>query len=299
VSEETPYRLDRSAVRSTFDRASKSYDAAAVLQRQVRETLLERLELVSIEPKVVLDAGAGTGWGSRALRKRYPGATVLAADSSAGMLRVAGRRRGWRRPFVRVCADASAWPLAQASVDLVFSNFLLPWVDLPEALAEFRRVLAPRGLLTFTTLGPDTLKELKAAWAELHAHDRVARFIDMHHVGDALVQAGFAAPVLDVEYYTLEYSDLAALAADLKAAGSGNPSEGRPRGLTTPRRLAALGAVYERFRSGGRLPATYEVVFGQAWAPAERAARGSEVGIALDDIRRKLAERRRSGVSDP
>jgi malonyl-CoA O-methyltransferase len=116
-------------------------------------------------------------------------------------------------------------------------------------------------------------------------------------VGDALVQAGFAAPVLDVEYYTLRYRDVPALGADLKAVGAGNVGETRPRGLTTRRRLAALETAYEGFRSEGRLPATYEVVFGQAWAPANQVSRGSDVGIPLDDIRRKLAERRLSGDS--
>jgi malonyl-CoA O-methyltransferase len=280
-------------VRRSFDRAAASYDAAAVLQGEVRDALLERLELVSIEPRVVLDAGAGTGQGSRALRRRYPKAVVLAADSALGMLRVAARRRGWLRPIACVRADALAWPLRDASVDLIFSNFLLPWVDLPAALAEFRRVLAPRGLLTFASLGPDTLKELRAAWARVDGHSRVANFTDMHDVGDALVRAGLAAPVLDVEYYTLEYPDLRALAADLRAVGARNATEGRPRGLTSPRKLVTLEAAYEEFRRDGRLPATYEVVFGQAWAPAASPARGgADVGIPLEDIRRQLASRR-------
>jgi malonyl-CoA O-methyltransferase len=294
VSGGAPHRLDTRAVRRAFERASESYDAAAVLQREVRDALLERLDLVSIEPRVVLDAGAGTGQGSRALRRRYPGAVVLAADSSPAMLRRAARRRGWFRPVACVCADAAAWPLEDASVDLIFSNFLLPWTDLSAALAEFRRVLAPRGLLTFTSLGPDTLKELRAAWAEVDGHERVATFADMHQVGDALVAAGLAAPVLDVEYYTLQYSSLRSLTADLKAVGAANAAEGRLKGLTTPRRLAALEAAYERFRRDGRLPATHEVVFGQAWAPAGPPVRGAPNGeIPLHDMRRQLAGRRR------
>jgi malonyl-CoA O-methyltransferase len=292
VSEIDSYRLDARAVRRSFDRASESYDAAAVLQDDVRTALLERLDLVSIEPRVVLDAGAGTGRGSRALKRRYPKAMVLAADSSRGMLRLAARRRGWRRRIACVCADAGAWPLKDASVDLIFSNFLLPWTDLPAALAEFRRILAPRGLLTFTSFGPDTLKELRAAWARVDGRNRVATFLDMHDVGDTLVGSGLVAPVLDVEYYTLWYSDLRALTADLRATGAVNASAGRPRGLTSPRKLAAVAAAYEESRREGRLPATYEVVFGQAWAPAAPARRGADVGIPLDDIRRQLAVRR-------
>ena len=134
-------------------------------------------------------------------------------------------------------------------------------------------MLAPRGLLTFTTFGPDTLRELRGAWLEVDAHTRVSQFIDMHDIGDALVRAGFAAPVLDVERYTLSYADVRGLTADLKAIGARNATTGRPRGLTSPRKFAAMRAAYEKYRSGGRLPATYEVVFGQAWAPVMSAAR--------------------------
>jgi malonyl-CoA O-methyltransferase len=291
VSEPDPYRLDPRWVRRSFDRASASYDRAAVLEADVRAVLLERLELTALEPRVVLDAGAGTGQGSRALKRRYPAALVVAADSSRRMLGVAARRAGWLRPFARVQTDAAALPLADASVDLIFSNLMLPWTLQEAVFAEFRRVLAPRGLLTFTTLGPDTLKELRSAWARVDAHIRVGRFSDMHDVGDALVRAGLAAPVLDVEHYTLYYRDVPALISDLRAVGTRNATVGRPRGLTSPRKLAALAAAYEEFRREGRLPATYEVVFGQAWAPAQGAAR-PDVGIPLEAVRRQLPGRR-------
>jgi malonyl-CoA O-methyltransferase len=280
-------------MRRSFDRAAASYDAAAVLQAEVRGPLLARLDLTRLEPRVVLDVGAATGQGARALKQRYPGAHVIAVDSSAGMLRMAGRRRAWLRPFSLLCADAVRLPLADASVDVAFSNLLLPWCD-PDALfAELRRVLAPRGLLTLTGLGPDTLKELRDAWASVDGHVHVVQFIDMHDVGDALVRAGFAAPVLDVERYTLRYSDVRGLAADLKATGARNGAAARLKGLTSPRKFVALQRAYESYRDDGRLPATFEVVFAHAWAPVEARTRDpSAPGVSLASLREQLAARR-------
>jgi malonyl-CoA O-methyltransferase len=292
------YSLDKSWLRRSFDKASVGYDSAAVLQAEVREQLLERLNLTNLTPRCIVDAGTGTGHASRALKKRYPEAVVIAVDSSLGMLRAAGRQQSWLRPFTRLCADAEHLPLPDGSVDLILSNFMLQWSDPDAAFAEFRRVLAPRGFLSFTTLGPDTLRELREAWRGADGHGdlptRVSQFMDMHDIGDALVRAGFAAPVLDVERYTLSYADVRRLAADLKATGARNATAGRPRGLTGPRKFAAMQSAYETFRSEGRLPATYEVVFGQAWAPATSQQRGSDGDtlVSLDDIKRQLRARR-------
>ena len=288
------YALDIAWVRRSFDRACATYDACAVLQGEVRERLLERLDLVALSPRVVLDAGAGTGHASRALKRRYPAARVLAVDSALCMLRSAARQESWFRPFSRICADAVRLPLAEGSVDLILSNFLLPWVDPDAAFAEFRRVLGPRGLFSFTSLGPDTLRELRSAWAQVDSSSRVHTFIDMHDIGDALVRAGFAAPVLDVERYTLTYTDVRRLAADLKAVGARNATTGRPKGLTGPRKFAAMQRAYEFHRRDGRLPATYEVVFGQAWAPAASRRTRGEDRISLSEMQRQLQGRRPS-----
>ncbi len=221
---------------------------------------------------------------------------MLAVDLSLGMLRAAGRQQAWLRPFQRVCADAGRLPLADGSADLILSNLMLPWADPEIVFAEWRRVLAPRGFLSFTTLGPDTLRELRSAWRQAGRRfaeegPRVLQFIDMHDLGDALVRAGFAAPVLDVDRYTLQYTEVRQLAADLKALGTRNATIGRPKGLTGPARFAAMQAAYEEFREAGRLPATYEVVFGQAWAPARRPDPGTtEVSVA--EIKRQLRARR-------
>jgi malonyl-CoA O-methyltransferase len=298
TGESTAYSVDKHWLRRSFDRASATYDAAAVLPTLVRDLLLQRLDLTALSPRVVVDAGTGTGHAGRALKRRYPKAQVLAVDSSLGMLSAAGRQRSWLRPFARLCADAERLPLPDGSVDLIVSNFMLQWSNLDVALAEFHRVLAPRGFLTFTTLGPDTLRELRAAWtragsSHVDSHTRVSHFLDMHDIGDALVRAGFAAPVLDVDRYTLTYADVWNLAADLKAVGARNATVGRPRGLTGPRKFAAMQSAYEAFRVDGRLPATYEVVFGQAWGPAAEVRRAAEsTRVSLDEFKHQLRKRR-------
>jgi malonyl-CoA O-methyltransferase len=288
------YALDTGQVRRSFDRAARTFDDAAVLQTQVRDNLLARLDLMALAPRVVVDAGAGTGHASRALIRRYPKARVIAVDFSRRMLHAAGRQQSWLRRFARVCADAERLPLADGSVDLILSNLMLQWCNPDPVFAEFRRVLAPHGLLTFSTLGPDTLRELRSAWAEVDSRTHVHQFIDMHDLGDALVRSGFASPVLDVERYTLAYIDVRRVAADLKATGAHNATMGRARGLTGRRQFAALQAAYEAHRQDGRLPATYEVVFGHAWTPDTGVRRGAEDGtrVSLDDIKRQLRVRR-------
>lgn len=292
-----PHALDTARVRRGFDRAAGTFDAAAVLHAEVRGALLARLDLTVLRPRVAVDAGAGTGHASRALKRRYPHAIVIAVDTSQAMLITAGRQRAWLRRFVRVRADAERLPFADGAADLIFSNLMLPWCDPDRAFAEFRRVLAPQGLLSFTSFGPDTLRELRSAWmavdldnGEVHVH----HFIDMHDLGDALVRAGFASPVLDVERYTLTYPDLRGLAADLKALGPRNATLGRPRGLTGRQKFVKLQAAYEAFRRDGRLPASCEVVYGHAWAPATavRRERADET-VSLEDLKRQLRARRR------
>jgi malonyl-CoA O-methyltransferase len=288
------YALEPHWVRRSFDRAAKTYDAAAVLHTEVRENLLQRLQLTTLEPRVVLDAGAGTGHASRALKRRYPKAQVIALDSSPKMLQEAKRQQSWLRPFGRVCADAELLPLADGSIDLIVSNLLLQWCNPDAVFAEFRRVLAPHGLLSFSAFGPDTLRELRAAWKEVDSHSHVHQFIDMHDWGDALVRGGFAAPVLDVERFTLQYLDVRKVAADLKATGAHNATAGRAKGLTSTRKFAAMQAAYESFRQDGRLPATYEVVFAHAWVPEHSAQRGSAdaASVSLEEIKRELRARR-------
>ncbi len=285
-----PFSLDRALVRRSFDRASRDYDRSAVLQARVREQLLQRLDLVRVAPSVVVDAGAGTGHASRQLARHFRKAQVIALDVSPAMLRQAGRQQGLWRRFDRLCADAARLPLADASVDLVYSNLMLQWCDdLDAVFAEVRRVLKPHGLFTFSTFGPDTLIELRRAWRAADGLVHVNRFIDMHDIGDALVRAGLVEPVLDVERYTLTYDDTLDLMRDLKAIGAHNVAAGRPAGLTGRGRFARMREAYEAQRRDGKLPATYEVVFGQAWgrdAPPTRmhGVVGGEARVSVGSI---------------
>lgn len=286
-----PFEIDLARVRRSFGRSAGDYDAAAVLQARVRAELLERLGLVRLEPSVVLDLGAGTGHAAFALKRRYRASQVIALDLAEGMLRQAGRRQTLLRRFRRVCAEAAALPLRDASVDLIFSNLMLQWCPDPDrVLRECRRVLKPGGLLTFTSFGPDTLVELRRAWAAADGHTHVNRFIDMHDLGDALLRAGLAEPVMDVERYTLTYPAVRDLMLDLKQVGAHNANAGRPRGLTGKEALARMTAAYEACRRDDRLPATYEVVYGQAWCPVAEPARRQgpgEVRVPIGQIGRR------------
>jgi len=283
-----PFVLDTARVRAAFDAAADAYDEAAVLQAEVRGRLLERLDEVRLRPRAILDAGCGTGHAARALLERYRRARVIALDIAPGMLEATRKRRPWLRRLDLVCANAESIPLPPRSVELVFSNLMLQWCNDPDrAFAEFHRVLAPGGLVMFTTFGPDTLKELRASWGTADRATHVSRFIDMHDLGDALVRAGFAEPVMDVEHFTLTYDSVRALMKELKAMGAHNATAGRSRGLTGRGRLAAVEAAYEGLRRGGRLPSTWEVVYGHAWATGSVPAPDGETRVPVDRIGRR------------
>lgn len=286
--------LDRREIRAAFERASDTYDVAAVLQREIADRLLERLDFIRLVPARVLDAGCGTGYSLPSLSGRYRQATVIGMDMAAGMLRQARRRGGWlsrlgsRRQYL--AGDFGQLPFADASLDLVFSSLALQWCRPEVVFAECRRVLRPGGLLIFSTFGPDTLKELRQAWSAVDGGAHVHGFIDMHDLGDHLVHAGFAEPVLDVERLTLTYETVRALLLDLKHLGAHNAMAARHRGLTGKRRFSAFHAAYEQWRRDGRLPATYEVVYGQAWVPAgppNRHQADGGVGIPVSSIHRR------------
>ena len=289
--------LDRGAVRRSFDDAAGSYDGAAVLQREVGKRLLERLELIRLDPARILDLGCGTGEGTAGLRGRYRRARVIGLDIAPAMLRQTRRRGGWLRPVPVVCGDAEALPLCSDSVDMIFSNLVFQWCDdLPRLFAECQRVLRPGGLLMFSTFGPDTLRELRESWAAADDRVHVNRFVDMHDVGDVLVQRRFADPVMDMETLTLTYHRVRDLMSDLKAIGARNTHRHRHRGMTGRGRLAAMEAAYEAFRGAdGRLPATWEVVYGHAWAAEhlpQTATPDGAVALPLDAVRRRLRGRR-------
>ncbi|MEJ0086174.1 MAG: malonyl-ACP O-methyltransferase BioC [Pseudomonadota bacterium] len=289
------FSLDRRAVATAFDRASASYDAAAALQERVRNELLGRLDELKVEPQTILDLGAGTGHASRALKRRYPKALTVAVDIAPGMLVRAKAQSRWLRRFERVRADAYALPFRDASLDLVFSSLMLQWCDdLAAVFTELARVLKPGGLLLFSTFGPGTLAELRDAWAAADGQpNHVNHFFDPPVIGSALMQAGLAEPVLDVDRIVVHYPDAIALMRELKAIGAHNVTHGRTRGLTSRRRLAAMTAAYETLRRDGKLPATYEVIHAVSWGAERREPENEgfprEAFISPDSIRRRGA----------
>ncbi|GIX39268.1 MAG: hypothetical protein KatS3mg128_0317 [Silanimonas sp.] len=223
--------FDSRAVRRAFGRAARGYSQAAVLQREVESRLLEQLQYLDERvPATVLDLGSGPGSASAALKARWGRkCRVLALDLALPMLReVQAKSRFWR-PIHAVQADACALPLADGSVDLVFSNLCLQWVDdLPRALAELRRVLREGGLLVFSTFGPETLIELREAYARAGITPPLSPFAAIQQVGDALVAQGFKNPVLERDRFTLTYPDTTALMRDLKAIGATDARVDRP-----------------------------------------------------------------------
>jgi malonyl-CoA O-methyltransferase len=247
--------IDRRAARRRFERSAGTYGKFSRLESEVGARMLERLDYVRLEPVRILDAGSGPP--GAALRRRYPRASVVALDFSLAMLARRGLGKWFGRSALSVCADLQALPLADASVDLVWSNMALHWVGDPlAALREFRRVLSPRGLVMFSTLGPDSLKELRAGAGVRRVHD----FIDMHDLGDMLLAAGLADPVMDMERLRLAYPDADTLLADLRGSGQTSARADRPRGL-------AGRAFAERLRRaiGARPSASFEIVYGHAW----------------------------------
>jgi malonyl-CoA O-methyltransferase len=289
MSDSDEYFLDPRAVRRAFDRASSSFAAYSHVHAEIRARLLERLEIVRLEPAVVLDLGAGQGAGAKALCARYRSARVIALDVSHAMLQRAARQQGLLRRFARINADAHRLPLAAGSIDLCFSNLMLQWCADPDGvLRELRRVLRTGALLVFTTLGPDTLKELRHAWAS-DDHVHVHRFIDMHDLGDALLRAGFAEPVMDTERLTVTYPDLTALERELRGSGSTNLAAGRQRGLGGRSAHRAARERYAALHRSEVLPVNLEVVYGHAWIGTTQTVHApGEVRVPVASLRRRL-----------
>jgi len=267
--------FDTRHIRHAFSRAAGSYDAAAALQHEVEARLLESLDyLEGREPRTVLDLGCGPGRAAAAMRQRWPRARVLALDLALPMLHAAklsskSSRWSLRKPVDRICADARALPLADGSVDVLFSSLCLQWVeDLPAVFAGFRRVLRPGGLLLLSSFGPETLHELRAAFAQADAAPHVSPFASIAQVGDALMHAGFRNPVLDRDAMATHYADLPALMRELRAIGATNALRSRRSTLTGRSRFARAAEAYEvERRDDGRLPASWEIITAMAWAP--------------------------------
>jgi malonyl-CoA O-methyltransferase len=294
-----PPLFDRRRLQHSFGRAAAGYAEVAMLQRECESRLLEQLEVLEDKvPAHILDVGSGPGRASGVMKGRWPKSEVVALDIALPMLGQVPKHTRFWRPVRRVCGEAAMLPFADGSFDLIFSNLCLQWVpELPVALAEFRRVLRPEGLLLFTSFGPDTLVELRESYLEAgEQHPPLSPFAAIQQVGDALVSAGFRNPVLEREDFTLTYADVMSLLRELREIGAGDARNARSRGLGGKARRARMVAAYETRRgSDGKLPSTWEVIGAMAWAPPPGAPRregGAEIASFPADripVRRRQA----------
>lgn len=259
--------LPKDLIAQSFSKAAQGYDAAAFLQQEIASRLFERLGYMNIAPQKILDVGCGTGHCSRILRNDFKKAKVFAVDLAEGMIIEAKKSQAFLNKIDYRVADADALPFDEQSFDLVFSNLTLQWLpDLQRTFAELHRVMKPGGLLIFSTLGPDTLQELKQSWQQVDQGVHVNRFVDMQGVGDQVFNASFEDVVLDRDVITLTYQTVKGLMRDLKNIGAHNLDSDRQKGLMGKSRLQKLEQAYESQRwASGELPATYEVIYGHAW----------------------------------
>ncbi len=264
----TPFKS--SEIAAHFDRAAQSYDQAAIIQQEVGLRLLERLDLIKCDPAIILDLGCGTGFLTPTLAQRYPKARIIDLDLSEGMLGIAKKNKASQQHAV--CGDAEYLPIKNRSVDFILSNCVFHWFCNPQnALAEIRRVLKPDGLLLFSTFGPDTLKELRAS----------DPFIDMHHIGDLLLEYQLQDPVVDMEMITLMYQNFAGLISDLKDTG-----EDLALQLNMTEKLINADESYRGHDN--QLPATFEVIYGHAWVssktPLQQADEEGVIRFPIADL---------------
>jgi malonyl-CoA O-methyltransferase len=277
--------LLKQEISRSFNKAASSYDESAFLQREVADRLLDRLNYIRIQPEVILDLGSGTGYSSQILEKRYKKSKIIAVDFAEQMLLRSKKAKKWFDRKRYVCADAEMLPFGDNTVDLIFSNLMLHWMnDSEEVLKELRRVLKPNGVFLFSTLGPDTLYELRESWARIDEGIHVHSFLDMHYIGDFLVWAGFVDPVIDMEFITITYNDIKKILIDLKNLGTHNISQQRQKGLMGKEKFTQFIQEYEKFRNPeGLLPVTYEVIYGLGWGHAKEP---DEISIPVSEIKK-------------
>jgi malonyl-CoA O-methyltransferase len=302
---------DSRRLRQIFDRRAATFDNVAFLPREIAQRMRERLDYIKVTPASVLDAGCGAGEDLPALRERFPEAPVFGTDLSHGMLSRALRHdsgdTSWRRFLPATLgkalgargprfaqADFSALPFAAGAFEFIWSNLALHWHSRPDLVfPEWQRVLKVNGLLMFSTLGPDSLKELRGAYAEVEAAHGVASrkhvidFVDMHDLGDMLVESGFEIPVMDQETLTITYKSPESLLADVRRWGA-YPFEREAGSNAVARRLhkALLAALEARRRADGTIALTFEVIYGHAWKAVPRTTAEGHGIVRIEDIGR-------------
>jgi len=289
--------INKKLARLSFERAASGYDAAAVLQREIGERLLDRLDYINFQPKNILDVGSGTGTCSYQLATKYNKSKIFMMDFATSMLQQAKKKRTWTERWSSryqfIGGDAAALPFADNSMDMIFSNLAMQWCDdLAQVFSEFKRVLKPDGMLLFSTFGPDTLKELNQCWQQVDGYQHVNNFIDLHEIGDALLKVGFSDPVMDMEMITVTYPDVISIMRDLKQIGAHNVNQHRAKGLTGKSTIKKLHTEYEVYRNDDVLPVSHEVIYGHAWIP-ENKDQMQECGVqqvSLDDLQKTLQQ---------
>jgi malonyl-CoA O-methyltransferase len=282
-----PGALSAAHAARRFERAAPTFDAAGFVHRHAAEGLMERMAPMLVTVDRILDAGSATGSASRSLAKLYRRSRIVSLDRSGEMLRRARKLRSRFSKITELQADAAALPLQQESIDLVFSNMLLPWMDdLEGFFVPVNRVLRKDGLFVFSTLGPDSLREVREAWARIDHEEHVNTFIDMHDIGDALVRSGLREPVLDVEHLTITYRSVEDLFADLTRCAARNCLQGRRRTLTGRRRFDQMKRALADGSREGALHLELELVFGHAWGGGPVPERG-EFRLDVSQIGRR------------
>ncbi|MCS5709825.1 malonyl-ACP O-methyltransferase BioC [Candidatus Berkiella aquae] len=262
--------MNKNDIARSFSLAAKTYDHHAFVQQEIGHRLIERLDYIKQTPRLILDVGSGTGHLTRILQQKFPDSMVLGLDIAQGMAQFAKSKQSWQfwknNPHY-LCADAESLPFANASIDFIFSNFTLQWcANLSQTFAEFKRVLKPEGMIFFSTLGPQTLHELKSSFAAVDNKTHVNEFVDMHDIGDHLLNLRFSDPVIDMEMLTIEYPDVNTLLTDLKGTGAHNMNVDRPEGCISKHMFQRMIEAYSHFKQpNGCIPASYEIIYGHAW----------------------------------
>ncbi len=275
---------------NSFNKQAPNYEKAAKVQQEIGERLFERLAYFKISPRYVLDLGCGAGFFTSLLKKHYPQATVIGLDIAYSMLKQAKKKQHWWRKWPLINADMLSLPFANGSFDLIFANQVIHWSpSLALVIRELNRVMNQEGCLMFSTLGPDTFKELKKAWQAVHHYAHANDFVDMHDIGDCLLSESFLDPVVDMELLTVHYPDLKKLIQNLKAQGVRNINRARSNGLIGKKAWQTFNNAYAQLKTAEeKYPLSYEVVYGHAWKGNQTLTQaGIETFIPISSIKRE------------
>jgi malonyl-CoA O-methyltransferase len=276
-------------ISKSFNLHAAEYQKAAIVQKEIGERLVERLDYLNMTPRYILDLGCGPGYFSKLLKKRYPNAQIIGVDLALMMLHCAHHQQSIFKKWNLVQADMLRMPFSSGMFDLVFANQVIHWgSSLQAVMQEINRVMNINGCFMFSTLGPDTFRELRHSWSKVHAYAHTNDFADMHDLGDILLSEQFVDPVVDMEMLTVHYDSLPQLLKALKAQGVRNINPERNQGLTGRKAFQAFEEAIQQFRTEeGQFPLTYEVVYGHAWKGAihRTSSGGTEAFISVSQLK--------------